>query len=165
MDAKLPYTNVNFAAAIKPFHVCSYVIKIENGTSHYLLLRRSGKYLNGNWQMVSGGIDAGETAWQAALREIREETNLIPDRFYSADAVESFYEVARDAILIAPVFVAFIETPQEIKLSPHEHDAFQWLSFKETLELLEFDNQRRIVKHIEENFVIKQPSPRLQIKF
>ena len=28
------------------------------------------------WQMPQGGIDAGEEAWPAALRELREETNI-----------------------------------------------------------------------------------------
>ena len=41
--------------------------------------------------MVSGGIEQGETATAAALREIREETGLSPSTFYLADAVETFY--------------------------------------------------------------------------
>jgi putative (di)nucleoside polyphosphate hydrolase len=28
------------------------------------------------WQMPQGGIDSGENPWQAALRELREETNV-----------------------------------------------------------------------------------------
>src|SRR5919201_6596400 len=28
------------------------------------------------WQMPQGGIDAGEDPWPAALRELREETNI-----------------------------------------------------------------------------------------
>ena len=28
------------------------------------------------WQMPQGGIDAGEDPWRAALRELREETNI-----------------------------------------------------------------------------------------
>jgi putative (di)nucleoside polyphosphate hydrolase len=28
------------------------------------------------WQMPQGGIDSGEDAWPAALRELREETNI-----------------------------------------------------------------------------------------
>ncbi|MEI8125515.1 MAG: NUDIX domain-containing protein [Parachlamydiaceae bacterium] len=154
-----------FAHAIKPFHTVAYVMKIEEGKSQYLLLRRCGKYLYGNWQMVSGGIEEGETAWKAALREIQEETNLIPEQFYSADAVESFYEVLRDAIVVAPVFVAIIESQQEIKLSAHEHDAFKWMDYDETLSFLEFDNQKRIIKHIEENFATKLPNERLRIIF
>ncbi len=33
----------------------------------------------GAWQMPQGGVDAGETPRQAALRELSEETGLTPD--------------------------------------------------------------------------------------
>jgi putative (di)nucleoside polyphosphate hydrolase len=32
--------------------------------------------LTHSWQMPQGGIDPGEEPWQAALRELREETNV-----------------------------------------------------------------------------------------
>jgi dATP pyrophosphohydrolase len=45
--------------------------------------------------MVSGGIEEGETAVEAALREIQEETGICPGTLYSADAVKNFYPLAR----------------------------------------------------------------------
>jgi len=33
----------------------------------------------GTWQMPQGGIDAGETAIEAAMRELNEETGLLPE--------------------------------------------------------------------------------------
>jgi dATP pyrophosphohydrolase len=156
-------TTLKLPQAIKPPHIVAYIVKIEEGVSFYLLLRRVGKHLNGNWQMVSGGIELGETAYHAALREIQEETNLIPDRFYSADAVESFYDISKDTILFAPVFIAFIDTPQQVKLSVLEHDVYKWLPYDEAVAYLEFDNQRRILKHIENNFVLNTPNERHRI--
>ena len=49
-----------------------------------MLLNRDGKVFVGKridqtvegWQMPQGGIDKGEAAWPAALRELREETNI-----------------------------------------------------------------------------------------
>lgn len=148
---------------ILPFHTVAYIVKFEQGKPFYLLLRRCGDYLSGNWQMVSGGIENGETAWQAAFREVKEETNLIPDRFYTADIVESFYEVLWDSIVMAPVFLAFIDTPQHVKLSPTEHDEYRWVSYEEACQTLEFSDQRRIIKHIEENFIKKSPNERFRI--
>ena len=38
------------------------------------------KYMPGLWQMVTGKMKDGETAYQTALREIKEETTLKPDK-------------------------------------------------------------------------------------
>ena len=113
--------------------------------------------------MVSGGIDQSETATQAALREVREETGLTPYALYSADAVETFYMLSNDKIVFVPVFVAFVEEGV-ISLSPKEHDAFEWLVFEEAKERLVWAEQRRILTHIHENCVLKTPSALLRIE-
>jgi len=55
---------------------------------------------------VAVSIEEGETAWQTALREL--------------------YEADRDAITIAPVFVAFIDSAEPVTLI-HEHSEYRWL--------------------------------------
>lgn len=70
--------------------------------------------LAGIWCQIARKVEGGETAWQAALRELYEETGLAPDAFYSADICEQFYEADRDAITVAPVFVAFIDSAAEV---------------------------------------------------
>lgn len=70
--------------------------------------------LAGIWCQIARKVEGGETAWQAALRELYEETDLAPDAFCSADICEQFYEADRDAITVAPVFVAFIDSAAEV---------------------------------------------------
>lgn len=55
-----------------------------------LLLRRNHT-LVGEWCQIAGVIEEGEKAWEAALPEVREETNLSCHRLYSADICEQFY--------------------------------------------------------------------------
>jgi dihydroneopterin triphosphate diphosphatase len=131
------------------------VFLIHNG--RYLLIRRCCEYLTGTWQMVTGGIHQGEKAWEAVLREIKEETGVVPDRLYSADAVETFYMKSLDKIAFVPVFVAFLNEPGEIILSPTEHDAYEWLTYEQSKERLAWAEQKRVLSHIHENFVLKQP--------
>ena len=65
----------------------------ENHLPEFLLVRRAaGLVYAGQWRMIGGKVDAGETAWQAALRELREETGLTPTRFWSLPSVNHFYE-------------------------------------------------------------------------
>ncbi len=42
----------------------------------YLLTERQGDHFSGHWVIPGGGVQFGETLQDAALREIKEETNL-----------------------------------------------------------------------------------------
>jgi dATP pyrophosphohydrolase len=149
---------------IKSFSIAAFICRKKNNKGKYLIIRRSRQYLKGNWQMVSGKIEKGETAWQAALREIKEETGLIPDRLYSTNKVECFYEVHQNCINIIPVFVAFVETEGNVKLSKDEHDEYKWITIDQITDFIVFQNQIEHMKYIEENFIKKEPFEFLQIK-
>lgn len=69
---------------------------------HEVLLLKRTQMLVGEWCQVAGSIEEGETAWQAAIRELAEETSLKPNTLYSADTCEQFYVADHDAITIAP---------------------------------------------------------------
>lgn len=145
--------------AIHPHCISAHIVHFQNNIPHYLLIHRAGEYLKGTWQMVTGGIEEGEKAWEAALREIEEETGIIPDSFYSADAVEMFYMKSSDQIAFSVSFVAFIDNIQPVLLSPREHDAYEWLPFEKGVERLVWSEQKRVMAHIHQNFVLKKPDP------
>ncbi|MFC6639184.1 NUDIX domain-containing protein [Sulfitobacter sp. JBTF-M27] len=144
--------------------IASLVAVRETQVRHEVLLLKRTQTLLGEWCQVAGSIEEGETAWQTALRELDEETGLKPYALYSADTCEQFYEADRDAITIAPVFVAFIDNTAEVLLN-HEHSAFRWVSFEEAAELVAFGGQRRVLRWIEEEFIERTPSKHLLIDF
>jgi dATP pyrophosphohydrolase len=137
---------------IQPHAVTVYVIHANK----YLIIRRCCEVLNGTWQMVTGRIEEGEKAWEAAIREVKEETGLVPESLYSADIVETFYIKASDKIAFVPVFVAYVDS-QKVKLCPAEHDAFEWVEYQEAKERFVWFEQKRIITHIHENFILKEP--------
>lgn len=148
---------------IRAFIASLVAIRRIEGRHEVLLLKRT-QSLAGEWCQVAGGIEEGETAWQTALRELAEETGLTPDALYSADTCEQFYEADRDAITIAPVFVAVIDSNAEVSLN-HEHSEFRWVSFEEAVELVAFGGQRRVLRWIKEEFIERRPSKHLLINF
>ena len=137
---------------ITPFCITAYVVCKTPDGPRYLLIRRCGKDWPGTWQAVTGGIDDGETAAETALREIREETGLDPIEMYCANGVEAFYIPARKQIGFAPVFIAFVEK-LNVRLSPTEHDAYEWLPFESARQRLKWDEQRRMISLVHECYV------------
>ncbi len=147
---------------IKSFSIAAYVCRVDSSHGRYLMVKRSTPYLNDTWQMVSGKIEKGEKAWQAALREIKEETGLVPDRLYSANEVELFYEASQNCINIVPVFVGFIDSPQTVELSS-EHSEYKWATREEAETLLTFTRQKKTIAIIEATFVHQKPLEFLKI--
>src|SRR3954452_10256127 len=93
----------------------------------FLQLRRAaGDYGAGMWAIVRGKIEAGETAWQAALRELKEETDLVPLEFYALNTLDTFYLAHDDSVWHMPGFVAVVEAEAPIQLN-EEHDAIRWV--------------------------------------
>jgi len=50
------------------------------------------------WQMPQGGIDRGEDPWPAALRELREETNITSVKRLGEIAEWLNYDIPRDIV-------------------------------------------------------------------
>jgi dATP pyrophosphohydrolase len=126
-----------------------YVVRASKDASHELLhLRRAaGDFMGGSWQSVYGRIEEGETAWQAAIRELREETGLAPLEFYQLDTVNMFYLAADDAIWLCPSFCAVVAADAQVVLN-EEHDAHRWLPRSEFLQHIMWPGERRALDEL-----------------
>ena len=123
----------------------AYVYSYENNKLSFLLLKRSKtKIYEFLWQGVTGKIEKGELAWQAALRELKEETGLTAHKMFVADYVSKFYEKHGDRINLVPVFGIEVIN-KKISLS-EEHCNFKWLSFKKAHDKLTWDGQKKGLK-------------------
>ncbi|OZB58557.1 MAG: NUDIX hydrolase [Lysobacterales bacterium 14-68-21] len=128
-----------------------------------LLVRRSGAYLDGVWSYIAGHVHEGETGWQAARRELFEETGLVPEAFYATSFCEQFYRAQPEGIEIVPAFVARVGERAEVRLN-HEHSACRWVDLDEAATLLPFGSQRDLLAHVRREFVERTPSEALRIE-
>jgi dATP pyrophosphohydrolase len=138
------------------------VMRAARPEPQVLLLRRAGSYLHGAWSYVAGHLEAGETLWQCALRELAEETGLRPQAFYSADSCEQFYDAQNDCVQVVPAFVAMLEGEACVHLN-REHDAFRWLSFHAARPELLFEGQRELFARVRREFVERTPPASLRL--
>lgn len=126
--------------------------KRREGIEFLLLKRAENQVYPGIWQMVSGKIEAGEKAYESAVRELKEETGLTPLKIWVAPKVNSFYSDYSDTICLVPVFAIQVEKKSEVKLS-NEHTEFKWVKSKKAKKMLAWDGQRRALDLIEEYFL------------
>ena len=156
---KPPRGNIVFRTGV----VAAYIYRrVANGVE-YLVLKRQSRYMFGLWQQVAGSIEEGETAVRAILRELKEETGLIPVALYSADIVETFYDYEYNVINMVPIFVAEFAHDGEVILS-NEHSEYKWVKANEAKEHFTFPQQRMSLELIEREFVNKTPPEILKIK-
>ena len=119
----------------------AYVFReTKNGLKFLLLKRAKTKMYEHLWQGVAGKIEEGETAVQAAVRELREETGFEPVRMFVADHISKFYEAYEDRINLIPVFG--IEVADNRVTLSKEHCVFKWVEFDIACKTLVWKGQK-----------------------
>ncbi len=126
--------------------------RVKNGIEFLLLKRNETQIYGGLWQMVNGKIHDGETAYQTAIREIKEETNLTPMKLWVAPNVNSFYSHEKNFISMLPVFAALVDENSLCKISD-EHNDFKWVNSEEAKKFLAWVGQRNSVDIINQYFI------------
>jgi 8-oxo-dGTP pyrophosphatase MutT (NUDIX family) len=120
--------------------------KIE---TKYLLLYHN----HGYWNFPKGKIEKGELSYQAAFREVYEETNIpshslkleknfkIPDKFF-------YQSAGRNIFKIVILFLAQAIQP-EVKIT-YKHDGYAWFTFRDAQKIIRHYNIRMILKKAHE---------------
>jgi dATP pyrophosphohydrolase len=130
----------------------AHIFRQNRNDIEFLLLKRSDQDIYPDiWQMVTGRIEDSEKAFQTAIREIKEETNLEPLKLWVAPNVNSFYSSEADEISMIPVFAALVDSNSQVIIS-EEHSEFRWVKKDEAKKMLAWIGQRTSVDVIHEYF-------------
>ena len=93
------------------------------------------------WQCVTGGIDNNEKAYDAGVRELREETGLYPIRMWTIDQVNNYYDPKYDKVFLIPVLGIEVNK-KDVELSS-EHTDYYWGSIENVKKRLLWDQQKK----------------------
>ena len=134
------------------------VFRKRNQLYEFLLLKRIPK--KGNfWQPVCGGMEESDSSLlDAALRELKEEASITPDKiinilpdFYSFEINKHYLTGEPISPIEEHVFGFELDPDFDIKICNNiyvEHEEFRWVSFKDALSLLKWDNNKDAFKKL-----------------
>lgn len=123
-----------------------YAYRIKKGEPEFLLFLRSAKKIYAHqWRMIGGKVQDGEKYWEAALRELNEETGLSPEQFWTIPSVNTFYEAKSDQIHQIPAFAVELSTEAVPELDD-EHTEYRWISIDELDSYLYWPEQKRLIR-------------------
>ncbi|MGM0381101.1 MAG: bis(5'-nucleosyl)-tetraphosphatase [bacterium] len=107
----------------------------------YLLLH----YPQGHWGFPKGHVEAGETALEAARRELKEETSLEAKNIHPEfeEKIDYYYTWEGEKRYKEVVFFAGEVEEAKVKIS-HEHQDFCWLEADETAEKITYEDEKEL---------------------
>lgn len=109
----------------------------------YLLLKHfHGKH----WSFPKGTVEAGESDWETAIRELAEETGITVFEKIPDFSVEIFYQFERDGAVLDKSVIYFLGKVEDTTtLLSEEHTDFEWLPYDQARIRLTHENARLLL--------------------
>lgn len=125
----------------------------------FLLLYHGRNY----WNFAKGKLEASERSWQAAFREVQEETGLKPSELHQMrdfKTYERFMMGGKNGVFKV-VILYLAETRQPRVTVSHEHEGYGWFTFSEAKYVLsKYPENVRILTTAHDFLRKNQPRPK-----
>jgi len=132
----------------------SVLIVIYTATDEFLLIERVKP--PGFWQSVTGSLEWGEAADDAARREVIEETGIGDGVLKNLHWTQTYEISPAFGRSYAPgvthnlehAFGLKLAQPCRVSLSPEEHVRFRWLAAGDALALVSSHTNRAVIEYL-----------------
>ncbi|MCL4363311.1 NUDIX domain-containing protein [Candidatus Marsarchaeota archaeon] len=113
-----------------------------DGERKFLFLKNP----HGWWDLPKGHIEKGENAIKAALRETKEEANLVLKPYRSFVYSEDYWFISAGEKIKKNVkmFIAKADNVGDVRIS-EEHSGYAWMSYKVALNELRYKTQKQMI--------------------
>lgn len=142
---------------LKGYEVSKCIFETSAGAIVYRKLDRVRfllvKNKNANWGFPKGHIEKGETKYDAARREVLEETGVHVNIHLGFEGISS-YQIRDKIDKKVSIFVGTTDDEQTV-IQESEIAAYDWLPFHSALARLRFDNDIKILIEAEKFLIEK----------
>lgn len=130
------------------------VVLFRNGedTRRYLLMR-SALTRRPIWEFPKGGVEAGESEAQAAVRELWEEAGIGEGQISLFDGYreEERYVFTQGkgeqrTLIVKKVVYFLAETDEERVIISREAEEYRWATYDEAMRLIRFPGKRHVLE-------------------
>ena len=123
------------------------LFRSDSNKNEFLLLN----YPQGHWDFIKGKVEPGETPYETASRETKEETGISDIEFIDGfeESVEYNFKFKNEDIHKTVVFFLSKTNEKKITLS-HEHSDFVWLEYDDALKKTTFRNAKNVLSKTNE---------------
>ena len=123
------------------------LFRSDSNKNEFLLLN----YPQGHWDFIKGKVEPGETPYETASRETKEETGISDIEFIDGfeESVEYNFRFKNEDIHKTVVFFLAKTNEKKITLS-HEHSDFVWLEYDDALKKTTFRNAKNVLSKTNE---------------
>jgi 8-oxo-dGTP pyrophosphatase MutT (NUDIX family) len=144
-----------------PNEVAIFVAR--RGRAEVLVVHRSPEG-GGYWHTIAGGVEPGETADEAARRELLEETGFAVEHLPPAEpAVEFLYALSEETadrqqlyepgIVEVHVDCFIVDAPDDWEpMLDHEHDGYRWVAAAEAADELYWPDTANALRRLLASF-------------
>ena len=129
------------------------VVLFRNGDTRRYLLMRSALTRRPIWEFPKGGVEAGESEAQAAVRELWEEAGIGEGQISLFDGYreEERYVFTQGkgeqrTLIVKKVVYFLAETEEERVTISREAEEYRWATYDEAMRLIRFPGKRHVLE-------------------
>ena len=123
------------------------VLRVRDGVVEVAMIATRGKT---RWGLPKGALSDGETTEAAALREVREETNLQAEILSHVNTIEYFFRAGDTLIQKNVDFYLMRYLAGEIVPQLAEVDDVEWVPLAEAVRRASFDSERDLLERVQQ---------------
>jgi dATP pyrophosphohydrolase len=124
--------------------IIPFIMKKEEDVKYGIFKRKD----NNAWQFIAGGGEDKEKPIEAAIRETREETNILSNDFYilktksMVPIVEFNDHKNKKGLYVIPEYCFGVKINDENINISNEHIKYRFVNYKKAISLLRFDGNK-----------------------